>query len=135
MSSYVMQNSNFQIHPREKAVQAFRRLLVLVIAVFASAAAFAKDMPTVDPTELIAKYGKPDRVSSTEYDKPRPPFMTRMLEYRKEGVRIALLANALMGSSPPYSSWKLMGFQDIASNNVIPQEEAERRLAGRMKKK
>jgi hypothetical protein len=40
-----------------------------------------------------------------------------------------------MSSPPPYASWKLMGFQDISSNNVISQEEAERRLAARMKRK
>lgn len=112
-----------------------RRLIVIGIAAIAVSASFAKDMPTVDPAALIAKYGKPDRMTSTEYDKPRPPFVTRMLEYKKEGVLIGLLANAPMGSPPPYSSWKLLGYQDIASKSVITQEEAERRLAGRMKKK
>ena len=111
-----------------------RFLLLALLALFSLATA-AREMPVVDPSALIAKYGKPDRVKSTEYDKPRPPFVTRMLEYKKEGVRIALLANAPMSSPPPYTSWKLLGFQDISSNNVISQEEAERRLAARMKKK
>lgn len=111
------------------------RFLVIGLLAVLSLAAVAREMPLVDPAALVAKYGKPDRVSSTEYDKPRPPFVTRMLEYKKAGVRIALLANGPVGSPPPYASWRLMGFQDISSNSVISQEEAERRLAARMKKK
>lgn len=104
---------------------------VLLVLLFALAAPFAigRDMPAVDPADFIAKFGKPDRVVSTEYDKPRPPLVTRLLEYKKAGVRIALLANAPVGSPPPYSSWRLMGYQDMASREVIQQPEAERRLS------
>lgn len=101
-----------------------------LVAFFAS----AKDMPVVDPGEIISKYGKPDRMESTEYDKPRPPFVTRMLDYKKENVRFMLLANAPIGSPPPYKSWRLMGTTDIRENKVIEPAEAERRLRPRLKK-
>jgi hypothetical protein len=91
-------------------------------------------MPVIDPAEIIARYGKPDRIVSTEYDKPRPPFVTRMLEYKKERVRFSLLANAPIGSPPPYSSWRLMGYQDTKNNEVISKAEAEKRLATRKRK-
>ena len=112
----------------------FVRLLMIVLAAQIAPHALAKDMPVVDPTDIIAGYGKPDRTVSTEYDKPRPPFVTRMLEYKKENVRIALLANAPMGSPPPYSSWRLMGYQDLKGNEVIAQDEADRRLSTRKRK-
>lgn len=57
-----------------------------------------------------------------------------MLEYKKERVRFTLLANAPIGSPPPYASWKLMGYQDPETNEVISQAEAEKRLATRKKK-
>ena len=94
----------------------------------------ANDMPDIDPNAVVAKYGKPDRIQSTEYDKPRPPQVTRMLEYRKESVRFMLVADAPVGSPPPYKSWKLMGLQDMRYNLAISQEEADKRLAYRVKK-
>ena len=110
------------------------RFLMLAVAILTVPHAAAKDMPVVDPADILAKYGKPDRTVSTEYDKPRPPFVTRMLEYKKENVRIVLLANAPIGSPPPYQSWRLMGFQDLKSNEVIAEAEAERRLSTRKRK-
>lgn len=94
----------------------------------------SKDMPTVQQEQLVQRFGKPDRVRSTEHDKPRPPFVTRILEYKKEGVRIVLLANAPVGSPPPYSSWKLMGYQNAKDNAVISEEEFTQRVASRKKK-
>jgi len=110
-----------------------RSLLLIYLALFVFEIS-AKEMPTVDPVEIVARYGKPDRIVSTEYDKPRPPFVTRTLEYKKEEVRFTLLANAPIGSPPPYTSWKLMGYQDPKTNGVISQIEAEKRLATRKKK-
>lgn len=110
-----------------------RFLLGLALAML-SFFASAKDMPDIDPSTIVAKYGKPDRVQSTEYDKPRPPFVTRMIEYRKENVRFSLLANAPIGSPPPYKSWKLIGFQDPRNNKVISADEVEKRMTKRVKK-
>ena len=112
--------------------------LSLASALLASAmlisTAVAKDMPVISQAEIVAKYGKPDRVTSAENERPRPPIVTKMIEYKKENVRIVLLANAPMGAAPPYPSWKLMGYQDPRDNKVLSVEEAERRLAGRKKK-
>ena len=112
-----------------------KHILIASVAVLLAFTASAKDMPAVDSSEVIAKYGKPDRIQSTEYDKPRPPMVTRMLEYRKEGVRFAFLADAPIGSPPPYKSWRLLGTQNPRDNKVMTSEEAERRMLPRLKKK
>ena len=110
------------------------RYLFFLLAVLFVPLASAKDMPVVNPAEIVGKHGKPDRMEFTEYDKPRPPLVTRMYEYTKPSVRITLLANAPWGSPPPYSSWLLMGYQDLKSNAVISQDEAKQRFASRGKK-
>lgn len=109
-------------------------LLTLVVLCTINKSAFSKDYPVVHPNEIIAKYGKPDRIQSTEYDKPRPPFVTRMLEYNKEHVRFTFLPTAPIGSPPPYKSWYLLGTQDPRDNSVISAEEATRRMQSRKKK-
>lgn len=109
-------------------------ILALAMLCVASSSVLSRDYPVVHPNEIIAKYGKPDRIESTEYDKPRPPLVTRMLEYRKENVRFAFLANAPVGLPPPYKSWYLMGTQDPRSNAVISAEDAAIRMRNRVKK-
>ena len=106
------------------------------IAVFCalSPIALSKDFPILHPKEIIAQYGKPDRIVSTEYDKPRPPLVTRLVEYEKEHVRFAFLPAAPVGSPPPYKSWYLLGIQDPRDNSVISQAEAARRMRTRTKK-
>ncbi len=112
-----------------------KHFLIVAVALSYVVSAIAKEMPVVDPGEIIAKFGKPDRIQSTEYDKPRPPMVTLMLEYRKEGVRFAFLADAPVGSPPPYKSWRLLGTQNPRDNKVLTAEEAERRMLPRLKKK
>lgn len=75
--------------------------------------------------------GKPDSIVSTEYDKPRPPMVTKFLVYKKEGVRFVFLADAPIGSPPPYKSWKLIGAQDPKTDAVLKGPEAKKRMAGR----
>ena len=89
--------------------------------------------PSVHPNTVIEKYSKPDLVDSTEYANPRPPFVTRYLIYRKERVRFVFLADAPVGSPPPYSKWRLMGAQDTRDNSVLKAEEITRRMQGRTK--
>lgn len=86
------------------------------------------------PNEIIARYGKPDRVESTEYDRPRPPLVTRFLEYKKQHVRFAFLADAPVGSPPPYTKWKLIGTQDPRDNSVLSEAEAAERMKSRERK-
>ena len=111
-----------------------RRLLLVVLACVACATASAADFPTVHPDSVIAKYGKPNHVDSTEHDRPRPPIVTRMLEYRKERVRFVFFPDAPAGSPPPYRSWKLMGMQDPRDNSVLSASEVTRRMSRRARK-
>jgi hypothetical protein len=107
---------------------------LLLLALISATTAFGRDFPTVHPNEVISKYGKPDKIQSTEYDKPRPPFVTRMLEYKKQHVRFTFLPDAPIGSPPPYDRWKLIGTQDPRDNSVISASEAENRMQTRTKK-
>lgn len=113
----------------KQVIRFFAAVGVAVVSVIASA-----EMPGIDPNAIIKKYGKPDRITSSEYEKPRPPFVTKMIEYKKENVRFTLLANAPIGSPPPYKSWILFGFQDPRDNKVISVEEVEKRLSNRVRK-
>lgn len=87
--------------------------------------AVSAEMMDMDAKEVIAKYGKPDTVRSSENERPKPMFITKMIEYKKAGVRVTLLAN---DKQPPYVNWKLMGYQDIKTNKVIKLEEFESRI-------
>ena len=102
-----------------------KKIAAAALLGLAALASQAKAMVDADPAELAAKYGKPDRVQSSENERPRPMFITRLMEYKKSGVRIALLAN---DKQPPYAHWKLMGLQDIKTNKVISLEEFEQRI-------
>ncbi|MBB5610392.1 MULTISPECIES: hypothetical protein [unclassified Janthinobacterium] len=111
------------------------KIFGLLLALSLTIPALAADgLPILQPDEVIAKYGKPDSVRSSEYEKPRPPLVTKMLEYKKEHVRVTLLAGGKVGNPPPYKSWHLIGYQDPRDNSVITKEEAEKRLLGRLKK-
>ena len=95
--------------------------LVLAVASMASQAAESSELERA----IIAKYGKPDRVQSSENERPKPYFITKMMEYKKAGVRVTLLAN---DKQPPYVNWKLIGYQDIKTNKVLKFEEFESRI-------
>lgn len=111
-----------------------KSFLTVIVLCTVSTLALSRDYPIVHPNEIVAKYGKPDRTQSTEHDRPRPPFVTRMLEYKKEHVRFTFLPTAPMGSPPPYKSWYLLGTQDPRDNSVIASDEAARRMQMRVKK-
>lgn len=115
--------------------QSTRRSLVLVAVFLVSGAAGKQpDMPRVHPTTIIAKYGKPDRAQSTEDDKPRPPIVTRFLDYTKEKVRFVLVADVAIGQPPPYKHWLLFAVTDPTTNKRLPPDEVIRRMAVRTKK-
>lgn len=102
-----------------------------VFSLMAATQAISAELPSIPPEAAIAKYGKADVVDSTEYDKPRPPLVTKFLTYKKENVRFVFLADAPVGSPPPYKKWKLLGAQDPTNNSVLKAEEVERRMASR----
>jgi hypothetical protein len=89
---------------------------------------------TDDYSAIIAKYGKPERDDSTEYDTPRPPIVTRFVEYRPENVKIAFVPVGKFGEPPPYNGWKVIGYIDIESNTKMSSGEATERLARRIRR-
>lgn len=108
--------------------------LVLMAATLNMATAFAAEkMPIADPNTIVAKYGKPDKFMSTEYDKPRPPIVTRILEYKKERVTLAFFPDVQLGTPPPYKTWRLLGARDPVADKPMSLAEAEQRLQGRLK--
>lgn len=109
--------------------------LIAIISIVLSISAGAADFPKVHPDSVVAKYGKPDRIKTTENDSPRPPIVTRMLEYKKERVRFTFFPDGPMGASPPYREWRLVGFQDPSTNAVITANEVEKRMKARAKAK
>lgn len=98
-------------------------LAAATLAVFTSAAL------ADDAAEIIRRLGKPDRDDSTEHDQPRPPIVTRFLDYTRRGVRVMLVPANPIGSPPPYN-WKLFGFVDLKTQKRLTPEEAARRFNG-----
>ena len=115
-------------------MQTTLKLWAIAMLCAVSTSVLSREFPIVHPNEIVAKYGKPDRTKSTEYDNPRPPFVTRMLEYKKERVRFTFMPTAPVGSPPPYTSWYLLGTQDPRDNSVISAELAAGRMRSRAKK-
>lgn len=103
------------------------RAIAFAGCIFAAISAHA-ELPLTDPSLFINKYGKPDLVYSSEVEKPRPPLVTKKMEYKKAGVRVVMLADGPMNSPPPYKAWRLMGFQDMKTNKPITATEFDSRI-------
>jgi hypothetical protein len=106
----------------------------LSLAIF-SALAFvlATDSRADGYSDLIAKYGKPDRMTSSDKEKPKPLIITRLVEYKKEGVRFILVPEGNSDVPQPYL-WKLFGAQDIKdgkNGGKLSNQEVAMRLEGR----
>ena len=112
-------------HNKTQGVNMTPKNLLLALVLSVASMATSAQMVDMNPSTIIAKYGKPDVVKSSENERPKPFFITRMMEYKKAGVRVTLLAN---DKQPPYVNWKLMGYQDIKTTNVIKLEEFESRI-------
>lgn len=92
-------------------------------------------LPYDDLSLLISKYGKPDVDDSTQYDKPRPPIVTRWLSYKKENVRAWYVPDGVsVGDPPPYRKWKFIGFADEKTKEPISPDEAVKQLQLRVRK-
>lgn len=90
--------------------------------------------PSDEYEAILAKYGRPERDDSTEYDTPRPPIVTRFVEYRPENVKIAFIPIGRAGEPPPYHAWKVVGYIDMNSNMKMSNWEAANKLARRAKR-
>jgi hypothetical protein len=84
---------------------------------------------------LVAKYGEPDRIRSSENETPRPPIVTKQLIYADQHVRAVYVPDSEVGAPPPYEKWKLVGFQDNRTNAVLQPAEVVARMAKRKKLK
>lgn len=82
-----------------------------------------------DAQLLFSRCGTPDVDDSTAYDRPRPPIPSRIVEYRRVGLRIAFVPGygAKIGDPPPYR-WRLLGVIDIKRNEAITLAEAMQRM-------
>lgn len=100
-----------------------------------SAAPAAVVVFPTDLGQIIAKYGAADSDDSTQFDKPRPFIVTRILEYKNEHVRLAFVPDVPNGKvPPPYKKWKLVGCIDTLKEVKITEAEAATRLESRAKK-
>ena len=87
-----------------------------------------------DAELLIARCGQPTSDDSTDYDNPRPPIPTRIIEYRSQKLRFMFIPgkNSNLGDPPPYT-WKLLGVTDMKAADpsrarVVSLSEAVRRM-------
>jgi hypothetical protein len=90
-----------------------------------TAAGFAADL-------LIARCGHPSLDDSTAYDNPRPPIVSRIIEYKAKKLRFLFIQQGAVGDPPPYQ-WKLMGVVDMTARDkskarVVSAEEAAARM-------
>lgn len=82
-----------------------------------------------DAAAWLSRCDPPESDTTTAYDNPRPPIVTRYLSYPSKGVRILLVPKDVsMGTPPPYSAWKLMGVTDPSNNQPIEPSEALTRM-------
>lgn len=94
-----------------------------------SSAAIAIQTSGDQYASLVGKYGQPDRFESTAYDRPPPLVVTRIIEYRLAGVKIAFVPDAKTDEPPPYPEWKIIGFIDTRTETALSASAALERLA------
>ncbi len=86
-----------------------------------------------DAALLLSRCGQPSSDDSTEYDNPRPPIPTRIIEYKQKKLRFMFIpgGGSKVGDPPPYQ-WKLVGITDMTAADpskarvVNPAEAAVR---------
>jgi hypothetical protein len=115
------------------AVSRKKSLSTVIGALLLGLSSIALAQPNDDLSLFISKFGQPDQIKSSESETPRPPIVTKQLIYRKENVRAVYVPDAPVGSPPPYKGWRLLGFQDQRTNEVLKVEEVVRRLEKRKK--
>jgi hypothetical protein len=90
--------------------------------------------PHDDLTVFTARFGPPDSDTSTENEKPPRPFVTRRLIYEAENLRVVYMPDVKIGTPPPFKKWKLFGFLNNKTNEVIEPEDAIKLMAHRDQK-
>jgi hypothetical protein len=87
-----------------------------------------------DAQLLIAHCGTPSGDGSSEYEDPRPPIPSRVIEYDSHKLRFVFLpgGDIKLGDPPPYQ-WKLIGITDMTAADpsqatVVSVPEAVERM-------
>jgi len=78
-----------------------------------------------DPEELLSHCGTPFKDDSTAYDSPRPPMVTRFIEYKVKGTHLRFIyipATGHPGDPPPYQ-WKLTMIANAKTNRLLSRGE------------
>jgi hypothetical protein len=81
-----------------------------------------------DAEELLSRCGTPFKDDSTAYDSPRPPMVTRFIEYKIRGTHLRFIyipATGHPGDPPPYR-WKLTMIANAKTNRLVSRSEVSR---------
>jgi len=89
------------------------------------------DSHTWTLSEVISRYGKPEKDGSTENDVPRPMIVNRWIVYEPEGIKIMFVPVPTVDDKPPFRDWNAFLFVDEDRNVVITAESAFERLSAR----
>jgi hypothetical protein len=102
---------------------------ILALAFFFPAGVLAQGkVATAD--EIVAIYGAPDSIESSENERPRPLITTRWFIYKAAGVKLMFLADSI-GGSPPNKRWVLTEALNLSDGKPLPAAEVKRRLQQR----
>jgi hypothetical protein len=78
-----------------------------------------------DADQLVMNCGTPFKDDSTAYDSPRPPIVTRFIDYKVKGVHLRFVyvpGNGHVGDPPPYD-WKLQMVANIKTNKLYNHDQ------------
>ncbi len=81
--------------------------------------------PQNDADEVVIHCGKPYKDDSTAYDSPRPPLVTRFIEYNIKGTHLRFIyvpGNGRVGDPPPYD-WKLQMVANVKTNKLFSRDQ------------
>jgi len=81
---------------------------------------------------LVARYGQPDAILSTENDSGRPILPARIVLYRAAHLKVMLIPIGPVRG--PVKGWTIFGYID-SSNNVSISAKAASTLLGRIENK
>jgi predicted nucleic acid-binding Zn ribbon protein len=93
-----------------------------------TSAALANSVDGTPPNsadELVIRCGKPYKDDSTAYDSPRPPLVTRFIEYKIKGTHLRFIyvpGNGHAGDPPPYD-WKLQMVANVKTNKLYSRDQ------------
>lgn len=75
---------------------------------------------------FVTVWGQPNSQTSTENNRPRPLIVSKFVVYKTDTIelRASFIPDVFVGDKPPYHAWKLLGFQNNKTNEVIKAEEA-----------